>query len=178
MKVVAGEFRGRLLTSPNTSDTRPVTLIVRNAIFNTLASRLSEAIVLDLFAGSGALGIEAISRGVASATFVDISTQAIAAIKKNITSLNIANKTAVYKQDVEQYLSKSKELFDIIFLDPPYEQWHDTLLERANGRLKPDGVLVVSSSKNTMLSDTIAPLELAQEKTYGDTKITYFIKKS
>src|SRR5262249_45688248 len=121
VRVIAGSYGGRTLKAPPGANTRPTSDRVREALFSILGTRTHEARVLDLFAGSGALGIEALSRGAAEVTFVDDATQAINAINANLQALN-AHAT-VRRQDALKFLSaarKSGAQYDLVFLDPPY----------------------------------------------------------
>ncbi|MEA2157529.1 MAG: rRNA (guanine966-N2)-methyltransferase [Solirubrobacteraceae bacterium] len=172
MRVVAGLHRGRRLVAPAGAQTRPTSDRVREALFSVLGASVQGAHVLDLFAGSGALGIEALSRGAASAVFVDHSAKAVAAVRANLAALGIEAPVrrmgalaALRPPPVAPYP------YDLVFLDPPYR--HDTelgrqLSEALAGVLAP-GARIVSES------DRREPLELAfplvDERRYGDTMI-------
>lgn len=175
MKIVGGKFSGRTITAPDTPGTRPVTLMVRSAIFNVLAERTDGAEVLDLFAGSGALGFEALSRDAARATFVDVASAAVVAIRQNAQNLDVAAQTKIIKQTATTYLAQASDTFDIIFLDPPYDDFSVELVRAASEQLKPGGVMVISTSKNAQIPATIGQLSQAQAKIYGDTQISYFV---
>jgi 16S rRNA (guanine966-N2)-methyltransferase len=127
MRVISGEFGGRKLLTAEGFTTRPTTDKVRQAIFNSLASSgaLDDAIVIDLFAGSGALGIEALSRGAARCTFVERDRSALAALRDNIAGLRLGDRATVVATDVLGWL-RSASPADIAFSDPPYEfaDWH------------------------------------------------------
>lgn len=171
MRVIAGSRRGATLRAPRGRDVRPTSDRVREALFSVLAD-VSEERVLDLFAGSGALGIEALSRGAASATFVDSSAAALAAVRANLATLRLA--ADVHAVTARRFLATAREggrLYDLVFIDPPYRQ------ARALG---PDlsAVLppVLSGQARVVVeSDRRAPLDLqlplSFERRYGDTLI-------
>ena len=123
MRIIAGEARGRTLTAPKGMDTRPTQDYVRESLFNILQASVPEARVLDLFAGSGALALEALSRGAVKATLVDCSTDAVQCIKRNAETLGFAERVTVIRSDWQaalMRLSKNGERFTLVFLDPPY----------------------------------------------------------
>jgi 16S rRNA (guanine966-N2)-methyltransferase len=172
MRVIAGIHGGRRLQAPPGTDTRPTADRVREALFSILAGRTQEARVLDLFAGSGALGIEALSRGAKEATFVDKAAPAIRAITANLETLG-ADGTVV-RAEARRFLggaSRSGRSYDLVFLDPPYR------LDAALARALPAAVKAVLAPGATVVSesDRRAPLEIAlpidDERRYGDTLI-------
>ncbi|MFM7534785.1 MAG: 16S rRNA (guanine(966)-N(2))-methyltransferase RsmD [Acidimicrobiales bacterium] len=122
MRVVAGTARGRQLLAPSGRDTRPTADRVREAVFNALHSRglVEGARVLDLFAGSGALGIEALSRGAASATFVERSREALRCVRANLDATGLAERATVVDADANAFLRNGTDRFDLALLDPPY----------------------------------------------------------
>jgi 16S rRNA (guanine966-N2)-methyltransferase len=122
MRIIAGRFQRRALHAPSGRNTRPTADRTREAIFNLLQSRfhLNDAHVLDLFAGSGALGLEALSRGASSSTFVESDPGAVRTIHQNITSLGVVDETDVLRMDVLKYLLRPSRRFDLVFADPPY----------------------------------------------------------
>lgn len=122
MRIIAGTFGGRRLTAPRDRAVRPTTDRVKQSIFDILAARLSfDGIeVLDLFSGSGSLGLEALSRGAASATFVDTSRSSLALLEKNIRILDCGKRTTVHQADVFWFLKHARRAFDLVFADPPF----------------------------------------------------------
>ncbi len=122
MRVVAGTARGRRLLTPPGRDTRPTADRVREAVFNALHSRglVADATVLDLYAGSGALGIEALSRGAASATFVERSPEALRCVRANLVATGLAERATVVGAEATAFLQNATERFDLALLDPPY----------------------------------------------------------
>jgi 16S rRNA (guanine966-N2)-methyltransferase len=168
VRVVAGEFRGRRLAAPRGSRTRPTADRVREALFSMLGD-VSGARVLDLYAGSGALGIEALSRGAKGAVFVERDTRAAAVIERNLASLGLSER--VVRQDALGFLARAEGTFDLVFCDPPYDsasRLAGPLAERLPA-LTPDGARIVTESdKRTPLE---LPFPLLTERTYGDTRI-------
>jgi len=123
MKILAGEFRGRNIKTP--LQIRPVSLRIKKSCFDILAEEVRQKRVLDLFSGSGSLGLEALSRGAVSASFVDFDKKCINVIKKNVSMLGLEQKSRVYPKDAFSAIkdfSVYKEIFDIVFIDPPYYQ--------------------------------------------------------
>ncbi len=120
MRIIAGTARGRKLISPEGREVRPTLDRVRESIFNMLTGSLAEASVLDLFAGSGALGLEALSRGAAHTVFVDKSNASVGIVNQNIKLTHFEKQSSVVLNDFLTYLKQCNEKFDIIFLDPPY----------------------------------------------------------
>ena len=170
MRVVAGELGGRRLTAPRGSATRPTADRVREALFSILGD-VSGAHVLDLYAGSGALGIEALSRGAAAATFVDSDAAAIATVRRNLADLGLD--ASVHRRDALAWLADTADerAFDLVFVDPPYDlapRIGPPLTERLPSVLTEDAVIVTESNKRTPLE---LPFPLVRERTYGDTRI-------
>ena len=133
MRVVAGELRGRLINAPPGGETRPTSDRVREAVFNSLFSHglITDTTVLDLFAGSGALGIEALSRGAQRVTFVERSRIARSVLQANLTSLGVSDRSSVISGDGLEFAAESAERFDLALLDPPYEfdSWDQLLAD-------------------------------------------------
>ncbi len=123
MRIIAGKFRGRRLVSASGQSVRPMTDRVRQTVFDVLSNRIdfSATSVLDLFSGSGSIGLEAISRGAPHVTFVDNSRESLTCIEKNIASLGCKDQTTIYLADVFWYLKNAGKAFDLIFVDPPYK---------------------------------------------------------
>ena len=175
MRVIGGELGGRTLTAPRGRATRPTPERVREALFSILAP-VDGLRVLDLFAGSGALAIEALSRGALSATLVDSSHAAISAINRNLESLDLA--AEVRAQEAVPFLQRARQdarQYDLVFLDPPYR--HSPTLERElSTALVP---VLTPGARVVTESDRRAPLELGlptppDERRYGDTLIRIY----
>jgi 16S rRNA (guanine966-N2)-methyltransferase len=168
LRVVAGEFKGRRLAAPRGTRTRPTADRVREALFSMLGD-VSGARVLDLYAGSGALGIEALSRGAASAVFVERDPQAVAAIERNLAPLAV--EATVTRADVLRWLARAEGPFDLVFCDPPYDgasRLAGPLAERLPGLTTDDARIVTESDKRNPLE---LPFPLLVERGYGDTRI-------
>ena len=167
MRVVAGSARGRRLQTPSGLDVRPTTDRVREATFNALGSldAVHGARVLDLFAGSGALGIEALSRGAEHATFVDSSPRALEAVRANLETCGLTDRATVVRADAFTYLGADAGDHDLVLLDPPYafDRWPE-LLDAVRG-----GVVVVESDRPV---ETAPRFEVRRQRRYGGTVVT------
>jgi 16S rRNA (guanine(966)-N(2))-methyltransferase RsmD len=173
MRVVGGTLGGRRLIAPRGQATRPTSDRVREALFSILGDRVQGARVLDLFAGSGALGIEALSRGAAEATFVDSAAPAIAALRANLEALGLT--AEVLRRDALVFLkatARTPRQYDLVFLDPPYadaERLGARLGDTLPVLLAPGGCVVSESDRRAPLN--LPPLEAHDERRYGDTLI-------
>jgi 16S rRNA (guanine(966)-N(2))-methyltransferase RsmD len=174
MRVIAGELGGRRLQAPSGRVTRPTSDKVREALFSMLAE-VAGADVLDLFAGSGGLGIEALSRGAASAVFVERDAGAVRTLKSNLLALGIESAaTQVRRVEALAALRSArarKETYDLVFIDPPYSQacdWGPELSALLPSLLRPAARVVVESDRRAPLE---LDLELQRERRYGDTSI-------
>jgi len=172
MRVVAGIYGGRKLIAPPGDETRPTSDRVREALFSVLGPSIEDARVLDLFAGSGALGIEALSRGAASAVFVDSSHKAIKAVRANLAALGIdAEVRPIAARAALRAASARREAYDLVFLDPPYRLAAELGRELSEGLtavLAPGARVVTESDRRTPLQ---LDLPLTDERRYGDTVI-------
>jgi 16S rRNA (guanine966-N2)-methyltransferase len=172
VRVVAGEWGGRRLRAPAGAATRPTSDRVREALFSILGDRVASARVLDLFAGSGALGIEALSRGAATATFVDSAPAAIRVVKANLQALSA--EAEVRRADARRFLdsaSAAARQYDLVFLDPPYRlaaSLGDALSAALPAVLAPGAAVVAESDRRTPLG---LALPILDERRYGDTLI-------
>jgi len=176
MRVIGGSARGVRLKAPASDATRPTSDFVRGAIFDLLENLAEDwDQVLDLYAGSGALGIEALSRGAGRADFVDQDPRACRAIRENLTAARLAEVAQVHQATANRALSYLNGPYGLVFVDPPY---HDTeaykvlgaLIQR--GLLSPAGVLVVEHATRIPLHDPEKPLRRVQERRYGDTTVS------
>ncbi|HEU5150504.1 MAG TPA: 16S rRNA (guanine(966)-N(2))-methyltransferase RsmD [Iamia sp.] len=175
MRVVAGTAGGRRLTAPAGNGTRPTTDRVREAVFNSLGSigAVAGARTLDGFAGSGALGIEALSRGAETCTFVERDRSARVVVEANLaaTGLDADDRARVIGGDVHEHLARTSERFDLVLLDPPHAaaDW-ERLLALVADRLAPDGVVVVESDRPVVAPDD-PTWAVGREKRYGGTVV-------
>jgi 16S rRNA (guanine(966)-N(2))-methyltransferase RsmD len=178
VRVIAGSAKGRVLRPPRTSATRPITDRAKESLFGILAPRIPEARFLDLFAGTGSVGIEALSRGAARAAFVEHSAPALAGIRHNLQVTGLAARAEVIGRDVFGYLRGAPVPFDVIFVAPP--QWRGlwpravTLLDREPGWLADGAVAVAQHDPAESVPLDLACLELADERTYGRVRLTFF----
>jgi len=173
VRVVAGSLRGRPIFAPEGDTTRPTTDRTREAMFNALASLnvIEGARVADLFAGSGALGIEALSRGAQHCTFVERDRAAIVMIRRNVTALGIDSRATIFSGDVLARVPQLGQV-DVALVDPPYEfdQWPE-LLKALSGIMSDDGVVVAESGEPLGAQ---SGWEILREKRYGRTWVTFF----
>jgi 16S rRNA (guanine(966)-N(2))-methyltransferase RsmD len=184
MRIIGGEYRGRILRMPKGVKIRPTRDRVREAIFNIIREAIPEARVLDLYAGSGAFGIEALSRGASSVVFVDNNINCIRIIKSNLSALgNSAKPSQVIKRDAVRAISgfqKEGKEFDIVFLDPPY---HKDLARNclikidACDILSQRGFVVSEHFVKDAMPDRIGALSAFTQRKYGDTVISFYRKQ-
>ncbi|MCQ2786937.1 MAG: 16S rRNA (guanine(966)-N(2))-methyltransferase RsmD [Bacilli bacterium] len=172
MRVVGGLYRHRELVWPKVEGTRPTKDMVREAIFSAISSKLTNSVVLDLFAGSGAMAIEAISRGASFGYLVDNSYDANIAIKENLTNLKI-NNAKVYSTDYLDALNDLKNhnvKIDVLFLDPPYKMnEYEKFISEANDLLNEHAVIVIESDAQVKINGTYNKIK---EYRYGKTFVT------
>lgn len=181
MRVIAGAKKGRVLAAVPGAATRPTTDKVKESIFNILGSPYYEGGVgLDLFAGTGALGIEALSRGMEKMIFIDHHPKAIQVIKENLSKLDLLQQSEVYKNDALRALKaimKRQLSFNLILLDPPYasQKLHQILVSINDHKLlKKDGFIVVETAKNTPLPPQVGTISLWKQHQYGDIEIRLY----
>jgi 16S rRNA (guanine966-N2)-methyltransferase len=166
LRMIAGLFKGRQIKTPKTTSTRPTQAMLREAIFNICQNEIEGARFLDLFAGSGAMGLEAISRGASHSTFVEQNRQAILCIKENIAMLKVESQTKVIAADAARAISLLKDQqFDLIYIDPPYDIGFDP--SPAVPLLAPNGILFIEGRHNP--KQPYKPLELPGLK-HKDTR--------
>jgi len=186
LRITGGRFRGRMLHTPKNEKTRPTQARLRQALFNSLQGVISEAKVLDLFAGGGALGFEAISWGAAQVAFVEQDRGALQLLRKNSEELQVQQEAEIVGGDVKGCWHRLAPFmpFDIVLADPPYaEGWEKFLLEHVawNEVLRPEGLFCLEwgwvkslDFKKGALPDAVGELVKVREKNYGDTVLTTF----
>jgi 16S rRNA (guanine(966)-N(2))-methyltransferase RsmD len=178
MRVIAGTARGVPLRAPRDRATRPVTDRVKETLFGILGERVPGARVVDLYAGSGALGVEALSRGADHATFVERGREALGTIRHNLERTGLAGGASVHGGDVARYLASvpTEAPFDLAFMDPPYAE-RDILapLERLVPLLSPDARVVV---KHFWRTEVPVPdgMEAMRERRFGETTLTFLAR--
>jgi len=183
MRIIAGKFRGRKLKSPSSLATRPTSDRLRETLFNILAPRIEGARFLDLCAGTGAVGIEALSRGASHVTFVDQSRKMCALIEANGDALKVGDEIEVVIAEASEFLRKRMkkvtEPFDIIFFDPPYAADYDVVLdyvgERASELLAETGILIVEHDKKKHLSEETGQLKRYRVVKQGDSSLSFYV---
>lgn len=180
MRIVGGSLRGRKLSTPEGQAIRPTSDRVRESVFNILAHGIVDfgidgVRVIDLFAGTGALGLEALSRGASFCLFVDNSAEARGLIRGNADALGVTGRTRLFRRDATVLGQSSAGAFGLAFLDPPYGKGlAEVALTglRDGGWLTADAILVVEESEGA-LPDVPAGYELIDRRTYGDTEVTF-----
>ena len=181
MRVITGAARGRRLKELQGTETRPTTDRVKEAIFSIVQFEIEGRRVLDLFAGTGQLGIEALSRGAAWADFVDQRRDAAALVGDNLALCRLGDRAAVHCADAFAFLSGVRRGYDLIFLDPPYGTG---LLERAVADicrfdiLRDHGIIVCESGAEAALPEPSAPYEKGREYRYGKIKLTLYHRRA
>lgn len=179
MRVISGSARGLKLNTPANNDIRPTTDRVKESMFNIISPQVYDSIVLDLFSGSGALGIECISRGAKEAYFCDKSKESVKVLKSNIEKTRFNEKSHVMNEDYRSAIRKlaAKGLtFDLIFVDPPYyEGLFENVLKSIDdyGILSEDGIIVVEHDADIEMKD-MGDLYVYKEKKYGITMLTFY----
>jgi 16S rRNA (guanine966-N2)-methyltransferase len=179
MRIISGEARGRRLRAPRGAATRPTADRVREALFNILGSAAGLS-VLDLFAGTGALALEALSRGAAQAVLVDHAEAAVRVIQDNVATLGYQERARVLRLDVERalrLLARQGQRFDLIFVDPPYEgpAAAATLAGLGDGSLlAPGGLVVVEHDNRNRPLEQQGVLRLSQRRKYGQTEVSFY----
>lgn len=179
MRVITGTARGVQLKTPDGLVTRPTTDRVKEAMFSIIQFEIPGAAVLDLFGGTGQLGIEALSRGARSAVFVDAGESACRLIRENLKKTRLEGKSKVIRSDYMEYLSRCREQFDIILLDPPYAE---VFLENALKRiteidiLRSNGIIVTERPLGKELTLNFQGYQQSKDYKYGNTLLTIYRK--
>ncbi|KYH32497.1 16S rRNA (guanine(966)-N(2))-methyltransferase RsmD [Neomoorella mulderi] len=177
LRIIAGQARGRRLRTPKGRATRPTSDRVREALFNILGARVIDSLFLDLFAGSGAVGLEALSRGARKAVFVENDRQALACLAANLAATGFKDKAQIIAADARRalaHLAGRGLVFDLVFSDPPYYQgWGDVILPAVVPLLSPGGLVVLETAKSEAAPET-ADMVLMARRVYGDTALNFY----
>ncbi len=179
MRIIGGEFKGRKLLSVRGMRTRPTSDRIREAIFNILSSKVRGAVVLDLYAGTGALGLEALSRGAHNAIFIETDKNSLNAIRRNLEAIGIEDQATIIRWDILKNLdclSMFAGRVNLVFMDPPYERGliEATLSHlHACGCLVADARVVVEHSAREAISTEALPFLLDDQRTYGKTLVSF-----
>lgn len=181
MRVVAGTARSLILKTIDGLDTRPTTDRIKETLFNMLTGYVCDAKFLDLFAGSGGIGIEALSRGAASCTFVELNPKAVSCIKDNLTHTKLSDRGRVLKYDAVSYVSSLDKVdFDVIFMDPPYgkELEKSVLMALSNKEFTEDTLIVVEAAVDEDFSYVSSlGFDIIKEKKYKTNKHIFLEKR-
>jgi 16S rRNA (guanine966-N2)-methyltransferase len=178
LKIIGGTFKGRILKAPKTDSTRPTQGMLREAIFNICQNEIQGARFLDLFAGSGAMGLEALSRGASTATFVEQNRQAMRCIQENIAILKVEEQTQLIPTDAQRALERLREQsaqFDLIYIDPPYDVAFD--LAQLVPLLSSEGMLFFEERyhpKKPSKPPEVAGLKMKNRRKFGIALLTIY----
>lgn len=181
MRVITGKARGIQLKTPQGMLTRPTADRVKEALFSIIRNDIAGAKVLDLFGGTGQLGIEALSQGAQTAVFVDAREEACALIRENLKKTRLENQAVVVRSDYMEYLHRSREQFDIIFLDPPYAE---VFLENALDQiteidiLRPGGIIITERPTGKDLTQEYTHFSRSKDYKYGKTLLTIYRREA
>lgn len=180
MRIIAGKYKGQQIFSAKDDSIRPTTSRIKEYIFELLNEFVRDALVLDLFSGSGSLGLEALSRGAAHVTFVDKSQNSLRVLKKNIARLKVAENVAIVKKDVLSFLRQNKEPFDLVFADPPFK-WNRYIellpLVFLKENLSEYGIFVLESERTHDIEWETNVYEVIRQKKFDRSLITFFARK-
>ena len=179
MRVITGSARGAKLKTLEGLATRPTSDRVKEAVFNIIQFEVEGRRVLDLFAGSGQLAIEALSRGASYAVLVDQNADAVKVIKDNLTKTKFDQQASVFQSDYLRFLSTTRETFDIIFLDPPYaEKFLENALRKISeiDILSEGGIIVCERSREKVLPATVGDLICSKDYNYGKTAVNLYTR--
>lgn len=177
MRIIAGQARGRRLKSPDAKGTRPVTDRVREAVFSSIGDWVVDSVVADLYAGSGAFGLEALSRGASSAVFVERGRKAVAALRDNVKTVGLGG--TVITSTVQDYLDRANHRFHLVFMDPPWDQPTSQMeedLASLDRLLTSNGWVVISRRHTDRVPTPPETWRVAADKRYGDTRIVRYEK--
>ena len=175
MRVITGISRGRKLVTPPGDDVRPTTDSVKESVFSIIQFSVEGRTFLDAFAGSGQMGIEALSRGARSAVFLDSSKKAIAVIERNLKVTNLQQFATVICADSVAYLKNTTREFDVAFLDPPYNRGIlQEIMPIIAQRMKKTGVIICESALNDKILQKYYKFTLDRERTYGKIRISTY----
>ncbi len=177
IRLIAGKYGKRIIDGSGTDRTHPMGERIRGSLFNIIGSELEDAVVLDAFAGSGSLGLEALSRGARHATFIERDRAAQNVITSNIKTLKAEAETKLVKAPVGSWLETTNKTFDIIFADPPYQDLQLSTVGNLTKLLKPNGLMVLSYTGRGEV-----PMELGvvvvDNRNYGDAVLTFYRREN
>lgn len=177
MRIITGDYRGRKLETPIGNDVRPTTDKVKEAIFNIIQQEIYGAVCADLFAGTGNLGLEALSRGAKMCYFCDNSRESLNLIKTNVKKCGAQDKSVILAGDFSKGLARISEKVDIFFLDPPYsEGLYEKCLDTIESLdlLSDDGIIIAEHGIRDYVPEKIGNLEIVKERKYGKIMVTIY----
>ncbi|HJU82003.1 MAG TPA: 16S rRNA (guanine(966)-N(2))-methyltransferase RsmD [Acidimicrobiia bacterium] len=178
MRVIAGSAKGRALIGPDTRDTRPLTDRAKEGIFSALGEAVEDAEVLDLYAGSGSIGIEALSRGARRATFVEHGRKALVALRQNLVTLGFANRAVVSNRGVANFLASADGSFDLVFLDPPWSLPDEQVVREIGAATDlVTGELVVHRRRTSPVPPAPVGWRLRSVYRYGDSHLLRYAQQ-
>ena len=181
MRVISGSARGRTLKSPGEA-TRPITDRVKTSLFNILATRVIDANVLDLFAGAGSVGIEALSRGARAATFVELDREALQAIRENLALTKLSDRATIVRQDVFKFITRgAPDKYDLIYVAPPQYKglWAETIVALdSHDLLTERGTVVAQIHPKEYRELDLKQFALVDQRKYGSTVLCFYRKAS
>lgn len=177
MRVITGTARGRVLRTLEGEDVRPTTDRVKEAIFSMIQFETEGRRVLDLFAGSGQLGIEALSRGAAYATFTDMSAESVDIVKKNLLATHLEKNSEVLRTEAISFLRTNRKKYDIVFMDPPYSKGIlQNTLPHVVGNVNDGGVIICEHPYGEEMPEKVGDFSVYREYKYGKIGITVYRK--
>ena len=177
MRIIAGKYKDRKIQTINKSTTRPIMSKMKESIFSSLQFELYDAEVLDLFAGSGSLGIESLSRGATSCVFVETSQKAIEIINKNLR--NIDENAIIVNSDVFEWIIRCEDKYDLIFVDPPFDfdtEQINSLINSTYKNLRDTGKIILHRHSSSSRTNIVKKLELDKEKSFGQSILRIYKK--
>lgn len=176
IRIITGKYGGRKIDAPDNSRTHPMGERVRNALFNSVGTEIAGARVLDAFAGTGSVGLEAISRGALHCTFVERDKIAQKVLAKNVVSLNADSQATIVRSSVNNWLETSEHSnYDIIFADPPYHDLQLSTVSKLMGLLKPNGLMVLSHTGRGEVPNLVElGIVVVDNRSYGNAHLTFF----
>lgn len=181
MRIISGKYKGHQLVDFNADHIRPTTDRVKESMFNILMGNIEGARILDLFSGTGNLGLEALSRGAAEVVFVELNKRSIDILKKNIAKLKISETHQIINKDVLAFLkSYTGPAFDVIFADPPFTEKmaHEVMsVASASMAFGEQTIMTIESAKKERLEDDYAPVVRYDIREFGDKSLSFFQKK-
>ena len=177
IRIISGEFGGRSIQAPDGKVTHPMSERVRSSMFNILGDKIKDAKVLDAFAGSGSLGLEALSRGASYATFIERDRAANAIINANISALDVDKEAIVVQIGLSTWIDKNSEkTFDVIFTDPPYNDLQLSTVSRLTKLLSPTGIMVLSYPGRGEVPPEIG-IVVVDNRSYGTAALAFYRQK-